>query len=126
MNLADIVKLMKDERLYTITLSFMSRIAAGDTTVIEQICSKNANVIYKEGQLTFMISGLYRHIVIENNELHNDPTSLISYEEFRHLLYNTDLNTQLAKKGYTIAVCPSDDTSGKVDTNWYELKPLLN
>ena len=117
---------MKDNCIYVIALSFMSRIADGDTTVIEQICSKSVDLIYKDGRLSFMISGLYRHIVLDNNELASGAAPLVSYEAFRRLLYSTDLNAQLAKKGHVIAVCPSGDSLGKVDTNWYELKPLLN
>lgn len=117
---------MKDNHINVITLSFMSRIAAGDTSVIEQIVSKNADLIYKEGRLIFMISGLYQHLVLENKVFLNDPASLISYQEFRRQLYSTDLNTQLAKQGHTIEVFLSEKRIGKVDANWYELKPLVN
>jgi hypothetical protein len=116
---------MNNSVLYDSILSFLSGIAEHDEGVIKSIVPSNAELIFKAGRLTFMLSGLYRQLVTHSHDVVDTPMPTLSYEEFRHLLYSFDLNAQLAKQGYIVVVCSSDNsTAGKVDSNWYELKPL--
>jgi hypothetical protein len=118
---------MNNSVLYDSILSFLSGIAEHDEGVIQSIVPNNPDLTFKEGRLMFMISGLYQQLVVDSRDIVGKPILSLSYAEFRHLLYGCDVNTQLAKKGYIIAICPSDNgTNGKVDRNWYELKPLLS
>ncbi len=92
----------------------------------EAISWDNAALKYDNGRLTFMIRGLYQHL------LDRHMITSMSYSDFRDALYASDINSQLAKIDYAIVVhdntereCESE-RRGKVDSNWYELKPLTS
>ncbi|MFT6390438.1 MAG: hypothetical protein ACJAUP_003840 [Cellvibrionaceae bacterium] len=116
---------MNNSVLFSSIMNFISGIVDDDEGVITSIASENTELRYKDGRLTFMISGLYRQLVMDSQCVVEKRFLPVSFKEFRHLLYASDLNAQLEKIGHVIAVCsPDNNTAGKVDTNWYELKPL--
>jgi hypothetical protein len=120
-----IVEFMDTSLLYDSILNFISGIADHNADVIKSIAPNNSELIFKEGRLRFMVSGLYRQLFVGSHDVVDTSMSTLSYEKFRHLLYSFDINAQLAKKGYIVVACSSDNgTAGKVDSNWYELKQL--
>ncbi len=123
--------------LYKIILSFFVKITNKDTELIKLLTSSTevdktlSGLVYKEGCLGFNLDGLYQRLI--NNNPNVTPELSVSYQDFRKALYESDLNTQLAKQGYIIKVCSQNtkvsnargpNTRAKVDTNWYELVPL--
>jgi hypothetical protein len=71
-----------------------------------------AGIYTLDGTLVFTINGLYQFI---NND------SNVAYQNFRAELYNNNLNEELAKLGYEVV---SYDSTGKIDTSWYQLRPI--
>lgn len=62
--------------------------------------------------LVFTLQSLYELLCPENQG---------SYEQFRSMLYASNLNEELGKLGYTVSIYES---SGKVDTTWYQLASI--
>lgn len=92
-------------------LEFFKRLINADVELLREIKSNGEEVQYINGVYRFTIKGLFNTLT----------DNAVSYKAFRSQLYASTLNADLAKLGYKIEVYQS---SGKVDSSWYQLVRL--
>lgn len=73
---------------------------------------RGSGIYIKEGQLVFTLEGLFHHIDSEHS---------MTYPAFRQMIYQSQLNTDLAQNKGRVDILRS---TGKVDQNWYCLLRL--
>ncbi len=71
-------------------------------------------------QIKFIDDGLVFTLQALYELLHTEDQG--SYEQFRSMLYASNLNEELGKIGYTVSMYES---TGKVDTTWYQLAEIV-
>ena len=92
-----------------------NKLVDADVELLREISVSGEEIQRIEDAYRFTLKGLFN--TLSDNAL--------SYKEFRSQLFASTLNEDLGKKGYKIEVYQS---SGKVDSSWYQLirldKPL--
>lgn len=89
------------------TLSQLSNSSPSSPTTITH------QIKFIDDVLVFTLQALYKLLYPEDQG---------SYEQFRSMLYASNLNEELGKLGYTVSIYES---SGKIDTTCYQLAPIM-
>ncbi|MFT7386984.1 MAG: hypothetical protein ACI8VC_000219 [Candidatus Endobugula sp.] len=100
--------------MYEAAFNFFLAVGIRDKDVATLILSREnkKNVFSGQGNLVFTLPVLHQWLMAYSDRVSS------SYVDFRKILYASELNAQLAKQGYYIALYQSSPTN-HVDSNCY-------
>lgn len=92
--------------------TLIKSLVARDQTLANVFASNDGDIYLSDDSLVFTIRGIYQFLC---------DTEEMTYFEFRTRLYQGNLNHELGKLGYEVVI---SDSTGNIDTSWYQLRPL--
>jgi hypothetical protein len=91
--------------------ALINSLIQGDGALAD-IVTDNNGIHLINNTLVFTLRGIYPLIC---------NTEDIPYSKFRAALYQGNLNQELGELGYEVVI---SDSTGNIDTSWYQLKPI--